>query len=108
METCQENNASRYVGIIEEIFDSIVGSFSFFFSSARCRFDAVSIGNIVYFVGGMCDDPHKNSLEMYCPSMSMEPVKLATPKLPRYDHSTALLNGKIYFIGGIKTANNKS
>ena len=68
--------------------------------TARCRFDAVSIGDIVYFVGGMCNDPYQNTLELYCPTMAVEPVKLPAPKLPRYDHCTAVLDGKIYFIGG--------
>lgn len=68
--------------------------------TARCRFDAVTIGEIVYFVGGMCNDPHKTTLELYCPTMTVEPVGLPAPKLPRYDHCTAVLDGKIYFIGG--------
>ncbi len=48
----------------------------------------------------MCSDPHQNTLEMYYPSMAIEPVKMSAPKLPRYDHCTTVLDGKIFFIGG--------
>lgn len=76
--------------------------------SARCRFDAVSVGDIVYFVGGMCNDPHQKTLEMYYPNLPvnkeenhrMEQVQTPSPKLPRYDHCTTVSDGKIYFIGG--------
>ena len=78
----------------------VIRYFNFFSLSARCRFDAVSIGDIVYFAGGMCNDPHQNTLEMYCPSTTAESVQLPAPKLPRYDHCTTVLDGKIYFIGG--------
>ncbi|XP_028417683.1 kelch-like protein 18 [Dendronephthya gigantea] len=75
---------------------------------ARCRFDAVSVGDVVYFVGGMCNDPHQKTLEMYYPNLAeneeendrMEQVQTPSPKLPRYDHCSTVLDGKIYFIGG--------
>ena len=55
----------------------------------------------MYFAGGMCNDPHQNTLEMYsCPTTTVESVQLPAPKLPRYDHCTTVLDGKIYFIGG--------
>ena len=77
-------------------------------SSGRSHFDAVHVGETVYFVGGLCNDSHRNTLEIYCRSPteqnqvenSLCSTQLSAPMQPRYDHCTAVLNGKIYFIGG--------
>ena len=77
-------------------------------SSGRSHFDAVHVGETVYFVGGLCNDSHRNTLEIYCRSPteqnqvenSLCSTQLSAPTQPRYDHCTAVLNGKIYFIGG--------
>lgn len=75
---------------------------------SRSHFDAVHLGETVYFVGGLCNDSHRNTLEIYCRSPteqnqvenSLCSTQLSAPTQPRYDHCTAVLNGKIYFIGG--------
>ena len=76
--------------------------------SARSRFDAVAIEEIIVLVGGMCNNPHRNTLEIFRPTLIEErheetgacSDRLQVPKDPRYNHCTAVLNGKIYFIGG--------
>ena len=63
---------------------------------------AVSCNDVIYAIGGQSDDKNVKSVEKYDPGMD-EWSFVSNMTIERVPHSAAVMDGKIYVVGGIDT-----